>query len=840
MDDVAIAAGIISTLQEKAKGMFLWVALTLEELKKPRFDESELFETLKYLPEDLDTLFYRILQNIHPRDRSTSRNLLQLLLFAQRPLSIQEIGAAMRVSVGENRLKARTLMPDERLRETILYYCGPLVSIYRAADGHSIVTLVHFTLKEYLLNDVHTHADRSRPFQFNPQEAHGVFAQICLTYLCYDNIDPMPFAIREQEIVPTSGMIRRLSLHLQRYPLLEYSSLCWWWHVHRSSGDPSIYVALCRLCNSAPSTIRWLQILLAYRSNQTNSIACEDFKRIIEIKDILAAPEQAMFSSWLRIFGRSSQCRSSFPKWRHFLVIGVANEFLPEIHMASFFNMSEAVEQYLDAGVDVNQRSRTGNTPISLAATGDSIDCLKILIHRGGDVNSVNIFDDSPLWDAIGCPSWSKALPTPYTTANILLEAGASPSLCRGRAFAKLCSISFPQDPFCLSLVTKMLEHGATRVIDEGQSFTPLQWSAKCRNATLAKLLLDYGANVDAGTRTHNTETALLHTCAVTTPNAAEIVEVLLGAGASVSARLNGGRSALHLSARHPAQVSKLLLNAGAEVDAQSQDGNTPLHDAVTEGNIEMIDLLIFYSASLDLKNNIQHTPLTLAIESKNFSMIKKLNDAGATLNEFSRPHDEKQMYQPSQPRDIIQVFLILQSCAREALTRHIITKILDFARYWLLSRVSREDHISIDEEGCGKRTPYLVSKPIHGGGSRVREINVSVRSHDQGFSSYRVHHGTFEASWTWFDLGIERPPGKNAIFGEKGMRLATNVHASKVFRHHQIIYRSTQKLDWMQKLQAGDKISIIPMARFPAWRNFVGEASIAIYTTCLMSEPHC
>jgi FOG: Ankyrin repeat len=97
----------------------------------------------------------------------------------------------------------------------------------------------------------------------------------------------------------------------------------------------------------------------------------------------------------------------------------------------------------------------------------------------------------------------------------------------------------------------------------------------------------------------------------------------LLGAGASVSARLNGGRSALHLSARHPAQVSKLLLNAGAEVDAQSQDGNTPLHDAVTEGNIEMIDLLIFYSASLDLKNNIQHTPLTLAIESKNFSMTR-------------------------------------------------------------------------------------------------------------------------------------------------------------------------------------------------------------------------
>jgi hypothetical protein len=313
-----------------------------------------------------------------------------------------------------------------------------------------------------------------------------------------------------------------------------------------------------------------------------------------------------------------------------------------------------------------------------------------------------------------------------------------------------------------------------------------------------------------------------------------------LSAGASVSARLDGGRSALHLAARHPAQVSKLLLEAGAEVDAQSVDGNTPLHDAVTEGNIEMIDLLIFYSASLDLKNNIQQTPLTLAIESENFGVIKRLHDAGAILNEFPRPHDEKQMYQPSQPRDIIQVFLIIQRCAREALTRNIIMKILDCVRYWLLARVSREDHMSIDEEGCVKRTPYLVSKPINGAGSRIREIHVSILSHDQGFSSYPVHHGTFEASWTWFDLGIERPPGSNAIFRDKRVCLATNVHACKVFRRHQIIYRSTQKLDWMQKLQTGDSISIIQMARFPAWRNFVGEASIAIYSTCLMSEPHC
>lgn len=63
--------------------------------------------------------------------------------------------------------------------------------------------------------------------------------------------------------------------------------------------------------------------------------------------------------------------------------------------------------------------------------------------------------------------------------------------------------------------------------------------------------------------------------------------------------------------------------------------------------------------------------------------------------------------------------------------------------------------------------------------------------------------------------------------------RVAVNVHASDKFRCHQVLYRGTI-LRWMHDLGIGDKISIIPKAKFPGWKNVLQEASIEIHTSCL------
>lgn len=753
----------------------------------------------------------------------------------------------MKVTICEQRLKTTRLMPDERLRETVIHYCGPLVAIHEVPGHCSTVTLVHSPLKDFLLNN--RYPEDGPLFWIDPDHSHRVLAQVCLTYLCYDNIEPPPYEVSRddgEQLVPRTEMERRFSTYIQRYPLLEYSSLHWWWHCRRASFSPSTYTALLRLCHSATKTVRWLQILLRYRGDRGahgSSLSQDDLSSITSVKEILPADEGEVISNWLKFFERPANSRSILTRWKHFLASGSTNYFLPEIHVAAFFDFTELIEQYLDAGAGVNQRSHTGQTPLSLAALSDAFNSMKVLIRHGASVNVRNVYNNTPLFWAVGRRPWETPHPVPYTAGHLLLDAGADPCQDNGEIFAMVCRGSFGRDPFCLSFAATMLKRGATAVINQGHPLTQLHCAAKCGDAALVQLLLDHGASVDSSSWGNEKETPLIHACASTTPNVLEVVELLLNAGASVKARCLDGRSALHLAARHSSKLAAMLLKAGAEVNAQSVDGCTPLHDAVTEHNLDLIDLLIASSACLDVKNAAHQTPLALALENRNHRVIERLQDAGATTGDSSASAELQPIYWPQQPRDIFEVFWMLQRCGREPLPRPVVLRILDLARYWLLSRASREDPVSLVEEDCQERHPYLTSEPIRGGHtSPVREIKFVVWSHDQGFSSYPEFHGTFENSWTWFDLGIERPVGREPIIlhDDKERCLTSNIHASSKFRRHQIIYRQTgsnQKGRWIENLQAGDRVSILGIQ--PGETTYEEHPLRFIVLACYLSKLH-
>ncbi|OQD64298.1 hypothetical protein PENPOL_c008G04684 [Penicillium polonicum] len=203
-------------------------------------------------------------------------------------------------------------------------------------------------------------------------------------------------------------------------------------------------------------------------------------------------------------------------------------------------------------------------------------------------------------------------------------------------------------------------------------------------------------------------------------------------------------------------------------------------------------------------------------------------DDVKSIRHEASASHEENQMYYPRHSADAVESFNIL----RQKLPSELVLEILEFAEYWVLSAVHREGRVGYSENDCRDRIPYLTSKPIQGGRFPVQEIKINIWSHDQGWSSYREDHGTFRNSWTWFELGIERPPGRDDISKDEDLRLATNVHAEREAMNHQITYRRDQKLRWMESLQEGDLISIVPRARFPGWRNTVEKASIEVYTS--------
>ncbi|KAJ6023929.1 hypothetical protein N7540_004726 [Penicillium herquei] len=835
--DEKIATLIVSKLQHNAKGMFLWVALMIEDLKKPRFDESELLDVLEHLPNDLDTLYQQILQNLsfNPKDRATSKALLQLLIFAQRPLSIQEVGAAMKVSCGEQRLKTKILIPNDRLRDIIGHYCGPLVSLHKTPNGNITVTLVHYSLKEYLLSTSYSCGNKP-PFEFEAREAHNEFAQICLTYMSYDNIDPCPTGFKVENTPPgRETMIKIFTSWLECYPLLQYSALNWWWHIQRSSISSATCVALLRFCKSSTKAIRWLQIIGQLFDEVQIALAYQDSMNIPEMINMLSEHDRAALTGWLQHFEITDPLKYNLTKFQYFLASGLGNDYPPEAHVASFFDMVEVLEEYIAASGDVNQRTYSGMVPLSLASRAGSVNAMMVLIRCGADVDALDCYSATPLVRALYRSLWGTPYSMPYTSAKILLAAGADPCLNRGEALRRLCLDAYPGENSSLALATAMLEHGARRTLDEGNPFTPLQLAARKRNVALAQLLLDHGADVDAITHGTASETALLHACAVTTSQAVDLAQIILKAGASVKTRCSDGRSVLHLAARHPVKLCTLLLDYGAAVDLQSNDGHTPLHDAVSENNLDMIRLLISRSASLDLENASKQTPLSLAMEYQNSDASQILREAGAIDVKSQVDFAGAGVYYPHQTSDILKVSLILRLCVHKVLPPRIVRYILDIARYWVVCRVSNEKGVSIVESDCHERAPYLTSSPICVESPYVREIDITIWSRDQGHSGFPEHQGTYENSWTWFDLWVQSVPGKEDILKPEEVRLATNVHAGKAWRRNQKTYSSAHDLSWMKKLGAGDMVSIIPMARYPEWRNFVREASIEVYTSCLL-----
>lgn len=127
-----------------------------------------------------------------------------------------------------------------------------------------------------------------------------------------------------------------------------------------------------------------------------------------------------------------------------------------------------------------------------------------------------------------------------------------------------------------------------------GNRVTPLHIAAAADEAEIVGILLDAGANVDARTRGDFTP---LHWAA--SRGAVAAVRLLLDAGAQINTPTSAGVTALHWAAgKNAIDVVKLLLAEGADAGAVTLDGMTPLHWAVMKHAQDCADLLAFKQVS--------------------------------------------------------------------------------------------------------------------------------------------------------------------------------------------------------------------------------------------------
>ncbi|XP_076548762.1 transient receptor potential channel pyrexia-like [Osmia lignaria lignaria] len=211
----------------------------------------------------------------------------------------------------------------------------------------------------------------------------------------------------------------------------------------------------------------------------------------------------------------------------------------------------------------------TGMNAILAASLSGNVACIEHLIEKGVDINCRNPINHyTPLHFAV--------LGNSVDAARVLLDNGAKPSTCLYQEMVEPvlhCAIRAA----AVEIVELLLERGASVVEKNHTGETPLHVACFVQSIKCVELLLESpGTNINAVDRAHRTP---LHFAVMTTHSSAKLVELLLKHGALINAADKTGFTPLHVAAlNEQSHCVDVLIWAGADVSATTSAGLSALN----------------------------------------------------------------------------------------------------------------------------------------------------------------------------------------------------------------------------------------------------------------------
>jgi ankyrin repeat protein len=251
---------------------------------------------------------------------------------------------------------------------------------------------------------------------------------------------------------------------------------------------------------------------------------------------------------------------------------------LTPIFLAARQGAIASAELLIDAGADLTATEpQYGFTPMQTAIFNGHYDLAARLIDRGADVN------DGSLYTAVemrNLATYSNRPNPPETDKQLssldvirrLLDKGADPN----RVYAK-----------------KIPPRQAQGDIIVAPGATPLYRAMKATDLTVARLLLEKGANPSVTIK--DGSTPLMMAAGLGARRVATDEDVIEKTGTA-----------------DPLDAVRMFVDAGADIDAQNDLGNTALHYAAQTGAARIVEFLVARGARPDVYNYAGQTPVDL------------------------------------------------------------------------------------------------------------------------------------------------------------------------------------------------------------------------------------
>ncbi|CUS15227.1 unnamed protein product, partial [Tuber aestivum] len=178
-----IKSEIEDTLAARSQGMFRWVYCLLRILQECITPE-DVRESLKELPEDLDSVYLRILNAIPKKQKEYIRRAMNWLAFSTVPLTLGQLSEAIVIEydVNEYVRDSKTLFDQSSL----MSICPSLISYEDSRDdesstqGERRLRLAHFSVKEYLISERAAQGPSSF-YHISEEKANLLMGHACLS-----------------------------------------------------------------------------------------------------------------------------------------------------------------------------------------------------------------------------------------------------------------------------------------------------------------------------------------------------------------------------------------------------------------------------------------------------------------------------------------------------------------------------------------------------------------------------------------------------------------------------------------------------------------------------------